>query len=125
MKTIKVLLATFIAFVTIQSANAQSGKENLRNTTKTQTIKVYGECGMCKKRIEKAATTVDGVQSAVWDENTKSLTVKYSQFKKEAVDNVQKKIADAGHDTEKYRATDAAYQKLPDCCHYERKPAQQ
>lgn len=125
MKTIKILLATFIAFVTIQSANAQSGKENILNTTKTQTIKVYGECGMCKKRIEKAASTVEGVKSAVWDENTKNLTLKYSQFKKEAVDNVQKKIAAVGHDTEKFNADDAVYQKLPDCCLYDRKPVKQ
>jgi cation transport ATPase len=125
MKTIKLLLATFIAFVTIQTANAQSGKENIHNTTKTQTIKVYGECGMCKKRIEKAASSVDGVQSAVWDENTKNLTLKYSQFKKEAVDGVQKKIAAVGHDTEKYNADDAVYQKLPDCCHYDRKAVKQ
>lgn len=125
MKTIKILLATFIAFVSIQSANAQSGKENILNSTKTQTIKVYGECGMCKKRIEKAAATVDGVQSAVWDENTKNLTLKYSLFKKEAVDNVQKKIAAVGHDTEKYTATDAVYQQLPGCCHYDRKPVKQ
>jgi periplasmic mercuric ion binding protein len=80
---------------------------------------------MCKKRIEKAAATVDGVQSAVWDENTKNLTLKYSQFKKEAVDNVQKKIAAVGHDTEKYNAADAVYQQLPGCCHYDRKTVKQ
>ena len=46
MKTIKVLLATFIAFVSIQSANAQSGKENILNTTKNMTFFVnVGEKG--------------------------------------------------------------------------------
>ncbi len=121
MKTIKLLVATFISVITLQTANAQSGKENILNTTKTQTIKVNGECGMCKKRIEKAAASVDGVKSARWNEDTKLLTLKYSQFKKEAVDKAQKKIAAVGHDTEKYNADDAVYQKLPVCCQYQRK----
>ena len=36
-------------------------------------------------------------------------------------DDIQKKIAAVGHDTEKYTAIDSVYQKLPGCCHYERK----
>lgn len=125
MKTIKLLLATFIAFVTIQAAHAQPGKENILNNTKTQIIKVYGECGMCKTRIEKAASAIDGVKSATWDEDTKNLTIKYSQFNNDVVDAVQASIAAAGHDTEKYSAADMAYQKLPECCHYNRKDAKQ
>lgn len=121
MKTIKILFASIFALIASQSVNAQSGKETLNSRTKSETIKVYGECGMCKKRIEKAASAVDGVQSASWNEDTKSLTVKYDLFKKETVDNVQKKVASVGHDTEKYIADDAAYQRLPECCHYQRK----
>ena len=78
-----------------------------------------------QKRIEKAAAAIEGVQSAVWDEDTKDLTLKYNQFKKDAVDSVQMKIASIGHDTENYAADDAAYQKLPECCHYERKAIKQ
>lgn len=110
-----------IAFISTQSLNAQSDKTERSVGIKTQTIKVYGECGMSKKRIEKAAYTVEGVKSAVWNEDTKALTLKFSAFKNEAADNVQKKIAAIGHDTEKYSADDAAYQKLPDCCQYQRK----
>jgi periplasmic mercuric ion binding protein len=121
MKTIKILFATIVACITFQSVNAQSGKENLNDRTKTQTVKVYGQCGMCKKRIEKAASTVKGVQSVSWNEDTQMLTLKYDLFKKEAVENVQKKIASVGHDTEKYKADDAAYANLPGCCHYQRK----
>jgi len=29
---------------------------------KTEKFKVYGNCGMCEKRIEKAANSVDGVK---------------------------------------------------------------
>ncbi len=121
MKAIKILFATVVVFITSQAANAQTGKETLNDRTKTQTVKVYGECGMCKKRIEKAASTIPGVQSVSWNEFNKMLTIKYDLFKKDAVNSVQKKLADVGHDTEKYRAEDAAYQELPDCCHYQRK----
>lgn len=121
MKTINILLAIVFAFLAFQSAEAQSGKEAINNRTKTETIKVYGECGMCKKRIEKAASSVEGVQSVNWDEDTKKLIIKYDMFKKEAVDSVQKKVSAVGHDTEKYTADDATYQNLPGCCHYQRK----
>lgn len=114
MKTIKLLVAMLFAFTTFHTANAQSNK--------TQNIKVYGECVMCKKRIEKAASSVEGVQSVIWDENTKILTLTYNQLKKQVPENVQKKIALIGHNTELYTATDAAYNSLPDCCHYTRKP---
>ncbi len=88
-------------------------------TEKTDTIKVYGECGMCKSRIQKILK-IDGISSAVWDVDTKMLTVSYNP----AIitnDDIQKKIATVGHDTEKYRADDKVYEKLPGCCHYERK----
>lgn len=121
METIKVLFASILAFIVFQSASAQSGKETINRRTKTETIKVYGECGMCKKRIEKAASSVAGVQSASWNEDNKMLTIKYDLFKKEAIDNVQKKVTAVGHDTQKYTAADTTYQKLPGCCHYVRK----
>lgn len=110
-----------IAFATTQSVNAQSYKMEKETGVNIQKIKVYGECGMCKKRIEKAVSGVEGLKSATWNEDTKLLTIRYSVFKKEAVDIVQKRIAVIGHDTEKYRADDAVYQKLPDCCRYQRK----
>ncbi len=121
MKTIKVLFAMLFALATFQSASAQSDKTQREPGIKIEKIKVSGTCSMDKRRIENAAYTVEGVKSAVWDEYSQVLTLKYSVFKKDAGDNVQKKIASVGNDTEKYRADDAVYQKLPDCCHYQRK----
>lgn len=89
-------------------------------TQKTDTIKVHGECGMCKSRIQKTLK-LDGISAAIWDTETKLLTVTYDP----AVitnDDIQKKVVAVGHDTEKYRAEDAVYSKLPGCCKYERKP---
>jgi len=117
----KLLFAMLLAFATYQSANAQSDKTQRTIGIKTQTIKVSGTCDMDKRRIETAAYTVEGVKSAVWDQYSQVLTLKYSVFKKDAADNVQKKIALAGNDTEQYKADDAAYQSLPECCHYQRK----
>ncbi len=122
MKTLQLVLAMVIACIIFQTANAQSDKIQRTGAIKTVTIKVYGECSMCRKTIEKAAFTVAGIQSANWNENSKQLTLTYDIFKKAAVDNVQKKIAAAGYDTESYRADDATVQKLPDCCKiYQRK----
>jgi len=123
MKTVKMLFAVAILLVTASFAHAQSDKtERAKNFgIKTETIKVSGTCSMDKRRIENAANTVAGVKSADWDEYTQVLTLRYSVFKKDAADNVQKKIAAVGNDTEKYRADDTVYNKLPDCCHYARK----
>jgi hypothetical protein len=34
------------------------------------------------------------------------------------LDRLEKSLADAGHDNEKYKATDDVYSKLPKCCLY-------
>lgn len=121
MKTCKTLFIALIAMITFHTANAQSDKTQRTPGIKTQTIKVSGTCDMDKRRIETAAYTVKGVKSAVWDQYAQVLTLKYSVFKKDAASNVQKKIALAGNDTEQYKADDAAYQSLPECCHYQRR----
>lgn len=89
---------------------------------KSDSIKVYGKCAMCKARIEKVASKLDGVNKADWNVDTKMLTVIYDAQKVKAVD-IEKGVAAAGHDTERFTATEAAYKKLPGCCRYERKPA--
>lgn len=86
--------------------------------TKTDKIKVLGNCGMCKKKIE-TALKVPGVSSADWDKNTKILTVSYDSTKI-SNDQVQKKVAAVGYDTQKVKATEEAYGKLPECCQYDR-----
>lgn len=86
---------------------------------KTDSFRVYGNCGMCKKRIEKAAIT-EGVTTAIWDVDTKMMLLTYDTAKT-SLDAVQQRIAAVGHDTGKYRADDKVYAKLPGCCLYERK----
>lgn len=82
-----------------------------------QMIKVSGNCDLCKTRIETAAKSVAGVASAEWSAETKQLHVSFDGSKTN-IDAIQKTIAQAGHDTEKYKASDEAYKKLPECCLY-------
>lgn len=86
------------------------------SATKTESIKVSGNCESCKTRIEKAAK-ISGVMKAEWSEKTKVLTFVYDPAKVKS-DEVQKKIAAVGHDTPKFKATSAVYNALPGCCKY-------
>ena len=82
-------------------------------------FKVSGNCDMCKERIEKAANSVDGVNSANWNVKTKEMHVSFNHDKT-SLDEIHKTIAKAGHDTEKESAPDEVYNELPSCCQYTR-----
>lgn len=85
---------------------------------KTETLKVWGKCAMCKTRIEKIALA-SSVTSADWNVKTKVLTVVYEP-NRSSMDYISGKLAKAGHDTGLKSAKDKAYDALPDCCKYER-----
>ena len=87
------------------------------------TIKVSGNCGMCKKHIEKAAKDA-GATNASWDKVTKLLTVSFDANKTNT-DKIETAIAGAGYDTEHKEATTEAYKKLDECCQYDRKSKKQ
>lgn len=87
---------------------------------KSEKVKVSGNCGMCEKRIEKAALAVKGVARADWDKKTKILDLEFDSATTN-LDQVEKSVAKAGHDTAKHKAGNAVYGKLPACCQYERK----
>lgn len=109
MKTLKTFLLAFALIFFSQFVNAQ---------TQSTSFKVAGECGMCKKKIETAAKDA-GASYALWDVASKSLKVKFaSSTSSEA--KIQQSIAAVGYDTPKYKATDEAYEKLHECCKYER-----
>jgi copper chaperone CopZ len=87
-------------------------------SAKTETFKVWGNCEMCKARIEKAVKA-EGVTSAIWDVKTKMLAVTFEPSKT-SLEVLSKKLASVGHDTEKYKADDKAYNALDACCKYAR-----
>ncbi|HSG67868.1 MAG TPA: heavy-metal-associated domain-containing protein [Bacteroidales bacterium] len=86
---------------------------------KTEKFKVYGNCGMCEKRIENAVSGLDGVVSADWDKETEMIEVTYDP-EKVKLEGIHKAIAKVGHDTDTVKAEDDVYNDLPGCCKYDR-----
>ena len=62
MKTVSLFAAIIFSLFSISTSTAQ--------TAKTETIKVWGNCGMCKTTIEKAAKKA-GATKATWNEDSK------------------------------------------------------
>jgi len=112
MKTLKISSLFLAAFIISIAAFAQ---------TKTETIKVLGNCGMCETKIEKAAKDA-GASSAEWDVDSKIITVKYNSSTTNAA-MIQQAIAKVGYDTRDFKATKEAYDKLHGCCKYDRETA--
>jgi periplasmic mercuric ion binding protein len=79
---------------------------------------VRGNCAMCKKTIEKAVISVEGVESANWDVDKKKVDVSFDDTKTDA-NSIHKAIAASGYDTEKVVSNEEAYDNLPDCCQYD------
>ena len=116
MKTVKLFFAALMLAVMCSNVSAKSAATKSEGATKTETLKVQGNCGMCETRIEKAAK-LDGVSKAEWNSETKVLTVTYDPAKTN-LDQIGKKVAAVGHDNEKGKAEDKTYNSLPACCKY-------
>jgi len=114
MKTLRLFTAIVLSIFTVATAAAQ---------TKTESIKVWGSCEMCKAKIEKAAKGA-GASKAVWSDETLQLNVTYDA-KKTSSQKIQQSVANAGYDTQDFTAPVDAYKKLPGCCQYDRKTAAQ
>ena len=106
MKKILVLLFIGISLFSF----AQSKK------TITTQFKVFGNCTMCKQRIE-TALDLTGIKTASWDTKSKMLNVVYNSSKISEL-KIHEVIAGVGHDTEKVKAKDNVYTELPFCCLY-------
>jgi len=109
----KKLLLFCLLLIAPLSVSAQNKKNE-----KTS-FEVSGNCEMCKKRIEKAALTVKGIKTATWDIPSNVISVIYDPSK-EPIQEVQRAIAFAGHDTLLAKALDSTYNALPMCCLYKR-----
>ena len=78
-------------------------------------FKVSGNCNMCKSRIEKSVK-ISEVKYAKWNKSTKMLKVAFENSI--TADSLQRRVAEVGHDTEKYKANAETYSDLPNCCLY-------
>lgn len=106
------MMLLFVAF----SSQAQDKK----NKNAKHTIAVNGNCEQCQKRIQKAAYSVAGVKSAIWDVETHDLSLILNEEKSSVLD-VKTAVANVGHDTDEVKASNDVYENLHSCCKYERK----
>jgi len=130
MKNLKVatgiLAMAFLTFVVLSCKG--EAKNNNESALQTKEVKqlanvsisfgVRGNCGMCKKTIEKAVNSLEGISKANWDVDKKKIEVTFNS-KKTSEMEIQKAIASSGYDTEKINGDINAYNKLPSCCLYD------
>lgn len=98
-----------------------SGFAQIKNQ-KTETVKIFGNCDACKASIEKAGN-LKNVAKVTWNEDSKMAELSFDS-KKTTRDEILKRIALAGYDSDEYLAPDSAYAQLAECCKYERQNKQ-
>lgn len=106
------ILVAATMLLTFTISNAQ-----IKNSV-TENVKIYGNCGMCKKTIEKAGN-LKNVATVDWNKDTKMATLTYDA-KKTNQAKILKRIALAGYDSDKFLAPDKVYNELHGCCQYDR-----
>ncbi|MFV7236572.1 MULTISPECIES: DUF3347 domain-containing protein [Flavobacterium] len=112
MNSLKKMMMAITLLLSVMVSNAQ-----IKNA-KTETVKIFGNCAMCETTIEKAGS-LKKIAKVDWNKDTKMAILTYDA-KKTNQDEILKRIALAGYDSEKFLAPDVAYSKLPECCQYVR-----
>ncbi|MBC5839656.1 DUF3347 domain-containing protein [Flavobacterium muglaense] len=112
MKLISKILVAITVLLSFTSCEAQ-----IKNA-KTETVKIYGNCDKCKNKIEKAGN-IKSIAKVTWDDKTQIATLIYDA-KKNNQDEILKRIALVGYDSDKFLAPDKTYSKLDKCCQYDR-----
>lgn len=107
----KISIAMLLVLASFGAVQAQKAKK-----VETTEFQVEGVCKMCKARIENAAL-IKGVKMAVWNQETRKITVVYKPAKVD-LKTIHQALADAGHDTDMVKASDEAYKEMPGCCDY-------
>lgn len=112
MKLLSKILIAITVLLSFTVCNAQ-----IKNSI-TKKVKISGNCGMCKTTIEKVGS-IKNTAKADWDADTQIATLTYDSTKTNP-DEILKRIALAGYDSEKFLAPDDVYNNLHACCQYER-----
>lgn len=110
--SISKIMIVITLFLSFTQSNAQ-----IKNS-KTETIKIYGNCGMCQTKIENAGS-IKKTAKVNWNVDTKMATLTYDATKTNQ-DEILKQIVLAGYDSDKFLAPNDVYSKLPGCCQYDR-----
>jgi hypothetical protein len=109
--TIKLLIALLVLSTT--ACNAQKIKNQ-----KTETVHIYGNCGMCKNTIENAGNKKKEAK-VEWNKETKMASIAYDSLKTTSGE-ILKRIALSGYDNQLFMSPEDTYNNLPNCCQYER-----
>lgn len=122
-KTIVKISAVVFLLMAANQLNAASNpilaELEIVSDSTTESFKVYGNCGMCKRTIEGSLNDQEGIYSSNWNKETKIMEVNYNSSLI-SLDEIKKKITAVGYDTEEQKATEETYKGLPGCCQYER-----
>ena len=102
-------LLLFFCLVAVPSMTWAQGSLKCEFTAK-------GCCPMCEDRIV-AALDVPGVRAVEWNQFKEKAMVVYKP-KKISEERIQGLVAQVGHDTDLFTATDEAYNGLAACCLY-------
>lgn len=111
-----ILLFGFLSTTFGQEMNTKTEVEIKLNT---ETFKVYGNCGMCKRTIESSLSKESTVRDAVWDIESGEMKVTFDALGT-TLNDIKQKIADVGYDTDTHRAKLEVYNGLHGCCQYDR-----
>ncbi len=106
----KIMMAICVLLSTTSNAQIKNAK--------TESVKIYGNCGMCETKIEKAGN-IKKIANVDWNKDTQMATLTYDA-KKTNQDEILKRIALVGYDSDKFLAPDDVYNNLHGCCQYER-----
>ena len=123
MKIQTILLFALLAVQCTSENNDNASASNAGANTISASFQVWGNCGMCEKTIEKGAKAA-GAASADWDKDNDNMTVRFDPAAT-SLEAIHAGIAAVGYDTDQQYGDDAAYQKLPGCCQYDRRERNQ
>ena len=119
--SIGLLIGYFIADFNLENESEISNPEKAETIVELMgtetTFGVKGNCKMCKKTIETAALSLDGVHKADWDVETKQIDLVYDDQLVELM-TIHNTIANSGYSTELVDLNKEAYDNLPMCCQY-------
>ncbi|OAZ04213.1 DUF3347 domain-containing protein [Flavobacterium succinicans] len=106
----KIMIAICVLLSTTSNAQIKNAK--------TETVKIYGNCGMCETKIEKVGN-IKKIANVDWNQETQMATLTYDATKTNQ-DEILKRIALVGYDSDKFLAPDEVYNNLHGCCQYDR-----
>ena len=109
--TIKSFLSAFILIAIMSVGNQAIAVSK----SKTINIKTSAICGSCKARIEKALSSVEGVEKAILNLNNKQVKVKYDPAKT-SPEKLRETVSNTGYSADDVKANEEALNKLPGCC---------